>query len=425
MKEALLQYAWQHKLFYSNNLMTVKREKVEVIDPGQLNTHAGPDFFNAKIKIGSTLWAGNIEVHVNSSDWKHHHHSEDHAYDNVILHVVANQDTDIHRPNGEELEQLILPYYEGLEQKYETLLNQNTFVACANHLKQVPRILMTAWKNTLLTERLEQKVNDIERLLANTQNNWEEAFYITLARNFGTSINATPFELLAKSLPQNYLGKHKDNLLQIEALLFGQSGLLTQAPADNYTTSLKQEYAFLKSKYQLQPIDPHLWKLLRLRPHNFPHIRIAQFASLTYQSTNLFSKIVNAKSLIEMEALFICKASEYWQSHYTFGKFSATKDKPLGKPTIKILLINTVSPFLFAYGRYRGNEQMQEKALNLLEQLTPEQNSIISNWRLYCVTTTSAFDTQALIHLKKNYCDLKKCLRCRIGHFVLSQNTPA
>ncbi|MDP4202066.1 MAG: DUF2851 family protein [Bacteroidota bacterium] len=423
MKEVLLQYAWQHKLFYAGNLATIKGEKVEVIDPGQINRDAGPDFFNAKIKIGETLWAGNVEVHVNSSDWKGHHHTNDSAYNNIILHVVAKHDADIFRTSGEEIEQLLLPCYEDLESRHEALMEQKSFVSCAEHLDKVPRFLLSGWKNALLTERLELKVNDIETLLQNTQNNWEEAFYITLAHNLGTGINSIPFELLAKSLPQIHLAKHKDNLTQIEAMLFGQSGLLNQSPASDYTDKLKQEYSFLKAKYQLQPIDAHLWKLLRLRPQNFPHVRIAQFATLTSKSSKLFSKIVNAKSIEEMESLFKCSTSEYWQSHYTFNKTADPKSKPIGKSTIKILLINTAAPFLFAYGRYKNDERMQEKALTLLEQIPPEQNSIIKNWKQYNIVATSAFDSQALIHLKKHYCDCKKCLQCRIGHYVLQQNS--
>jgi hypothetical protein len=423
MKEALLQYAWQHKLFYDSNLTTVNGNKVEIIDPGQLNTDAGPDFFNAKIKIGDTLWVGNVEVHVHSSDWAHHHHAADKAYNNIILHVVADCDQTIRRTNGDEIEQLILPYYPDLEQRYDTLLQGNSFVACSDHIEKVPRILMSGWKNYLLTERLEQKTNDIETLLANLQNDWEEAFYITLARNFGTGINAIPFELLAKSLPQVYLAKHKDNLLQIEALLFGQSGLLNEAPNDDYTNLLKKEYDFLKHKYKLQPIDSHLWKLLRLHPQNFPHIRIAQFACLAFQSNKLFSKVINAKSLAEMELLFRCNTSEYWQSHYTFNKLSASQNKPIGKLTIKILLINTVVPFLFCYGKYKDNTHLQELAFALLDQTTAEQNSIVANWKLHNVPVSSAFDSQALIQLKKNYCDKKKCLQCRIGHYVLSRKS--
>ncbi|MBP1640772.1 MAG: hypothetical protein H6Q17_2355 [Bacteroidetes bacterium] len=422
MKEALLQYAWQHKLFYNNNLTTVNGNTLEIIDPGQLNTDAGPDFFNAKIKIGNTLWVGNVEVHVNSSDWENHHHTENKAYSTIILHVVANWNANIYRTNGEEIEQFVLPYYQDLEQRYDALLQQDAFVACADRLACVPRILLSGWKNALLTERLERKTNDIETLLANSQNDWEEAFYITLARNFGTGINSIPFELLAKSLPQVYLAKHKDNLFQLEAMLFGQSGLLNDTSKDDYSQALKEEYDFLKRKYQLQPINHHLWKLLRLRPHNFPHIRIAQFASLTYNSTKLFSKVINAKSLAEMESLFQCNTSDYWQLHYTFNKLSASKNKPIGKSTVKVLLINTVIPFLFSYGKYKDDERMQEKALTLLEQIPSEQNSIIANWKQHNIAASSAFDSQALIHLKKNYCDTKKCLQCRIGHFVLSQN---
>ena len=421
MKEVLLQYAWQHKLYYTGNLVTTNGNTVEVINPGLLNSDAGPDFFNAKLKIGNTLWAGNVEIHVKSSDWNAHHHADNAGYNNIILHVIAYHDIDLQRANGEPIEQLVIPIYADLEEKYEQLIAKQLFIPCAPKLAQVPRIVLSSWKNALLMEKLEAKVGDIHALLAQTQYNWEETFYIVLARNFGLGINAIPFEMMAKSLPQIYLAKHKDNLFQVEAMLFGQSGLLASAKSDEYTDRLKKEYAFLQTKYHLHPIDGHLWKLLRLRPQNFPHIRIAQLANLAITSSKLFSKILDTKTLTELEALFHCQVSEYWQSHYTFNKLSSRKNKPMGISTIRILLINTVIPFLFAYGQYKDDAALQEQAISLLEQMPAEHNSIVEHWAKYNIKAMSAYDSQALIFLKKHYCDEKKCLHCRIGHFILSE----
>jgi hypothetical protein len=423
MKEALLQYAWQYRLFNINNLKTTKGENVDIIDIGKPNTDAGPDFFNAKIKIDNTLWAGNVEVHLRSSDWQRHKHEQNKNYNSIILHIVGQFDQPIFRSNGEEIPQIELPYFPDLEKRYEALLAARTFVPCANKICDVPAIVLRSWQNTLLSERLEQKVNTIQSLLKDNHNDWEETFYITLAHNFGTGINGYPFELLAKSLPQRYLSKHKDNLFQLEALFFGQSGLLDIEPDhhDEYANALRKEYAFLQAKYTLSPIDGHLWKLLRLRPVNFPHVRLAQLAALTHQSTKLFSKIIDNPTLEHLSTLFQCQPSEYWTTHYSFQTTSASKNKPLGKSTLTILLINTVVPFLFAYGKYRDNEVLQDRAISLLEDLPAEKNSIIEGWKELNIQTQSAFDTQALLQLKRAYCDDKKCLRCRIGHTVLTQ----
>lgn len=419
MKESLLQYAWQHKLYKTEKLISTNGESISVIHPGLLNTDAGPDFFNAKIQIGNTLWAGNVEIHLKSSDWNNHHHGNDAAYDNIILHVVFEHDTDIFRSNGKKMDQIQLPLIDNLENRYEYLMSQQSSILCAHKLPNVPSVVLSGWLNALLTEKLELKIHDISTILQSTSNNWEEAFYIILARNFGSGINAIPFEMLAKSLPQSYLAKHKDNLLQIEAMLFGQSGLLNNIPKDEYTVQLNQEYKFLRSKYNLSPVDAHLWKFLRLRPQNFPHIRIAQLAHLIHSSSKLFSKILTVESLSEAENLFRCATSDYWQFHYTFTKASPKVTKQIGINTIRVLLINTVIPFLFAYGKYRNDLLLQERAIQFLEQLPTEHNSIIEQWQQYGILAESAFDSQALLFLKKQYCDHKKCLQCRIGHTVL------
>lgn len=424
MKEALLQYAWQHKLFYANNLHTTDNELVEVIDVGKLNSNAGPDFFNAKIKIGDTLWAGNVEVHVHSSDWVRHHHEQDSNYQSVILHVISDCDAKIERANGDEIPQLILPYFSGLEEKYELLLQKNTFIACSHVFDKVESITFHSWLNALMIERLEQKATQIEQIISYTQHNWEESFYILLAKNFGLNLNGEPFEQLAKSLPNNLLRKHKNNLFQIEALLFGQSGLLDEIleTNDEYVQRLQNEALFLRKKYALTPMNGQVWKMLRLRPINFPTVRIAQLAALIHQSSKLFSKIVENQDINYLVSLFRCEPSLYWKTHYSFHQSSRSTPKVLGDKTIQLFIINTLAPYLFLYGKLKAMPKLQDTALELLEKLPPEQNHIIEGWHDLNIEPRSAFESQALLHLKKNYCDAKKCLQCRIGHIALTIN---
>ena len=289
MKEAILHYIWQSKLFYPHGLVTTDQEPVEIVNTGFRNTDAGPDFFNAKVKIGNTLWAGNVEIHVKSSDWYRHNHHTDKAYNSVVLHVVHEADAEVRSENGNRISQLILQYPPHIERNYEELMRQHAPIPCASKLHDVPSIFIRSWESTLLAERLAQKTAAIEQMLHDTHQHWEECFYVTLARNFGFGTNSDAFEALARSLPLNVLARHKDNLMQIEALLFGQAGLLPPTPPDDYARQLTDEYTFLQHKYQLSSrLDASRWKLLRLRPTNFPHVRIAQFAALVHSSSKLF-----------------------------------------------------------------------------------------------------------------------------------------
>jgi len=420
MKESILHYVWQHKLFTAHDLCTTDGEPVDVIDVGKYNTDAGPDFFNAKIKIGDTLWAGNVEIHTNSSDWIKHNHHLDKAYDSVILHLVDAADIDVYRIDGAQIPQLRLIYPKSIEANYEKLLSEQKWIPCADKIGSVPAIFIQSWKNALLTERLEAKILSITNLLNVNNQHWEEAFYITLAHNFGFGTNSQAFETLAKSIPLSALGKHKDQLFQLEALLFGQAGLLNEEARDEYAAKLKQEYDFLRSKFALHPLDGSQWKLLRLRPDNFPHVRIAQFAALINSSSKLFSKMVENPNVDFLKELFASKPSTYWQSHYLFAHESAEKSKNLGNQSINSILINTVVPFLFCYAHQKNNQNLKDKALQILEQIPAEHNAIVSGWQNLGLTAESAYDSQALLQLKKQYCDDKKCLRCRIGHKVLT-----
>jgi hypothetical protein len=420
MKESILHYVWQNRLFTDHDLKTTAGEKLDVIDVGRINTDAGPDFFNAKIRIGETLWAGNVEIHTCSTEWYKHNHQSDNAYDSVILHVVLHADCEIYRGDGDCIPQLELNYPTRIETNYDQLLSEQKWIPCSDKINLVPSIFIQSWKSALLTERLEQKMNSIEQLLLENNQYWEDAFYITLARNFGFGTNSQVFEGLAKSLSISVLGKHKDNLLQLEALMFGQAGLLNPDKQDDYCVTLKREYDFLRVKYGLNPLTCSQWKLLRLRPDNFPHVRIAQFAALIHTSTKLFSKIVEDPEIESLRKLFETKPSQYWESRYLFANESPLHVKKLGAQSINGIIINTVVPFLFCYADHKNNEALKSKALLMLEKIQAEKNSILTGWNKLGIIAETAFDSQALIQLKKQYCDEKKCLRCRIGHKVLT-----
>lgn len=422
MKESILHYVWQYRLFEATQLTTTRGDSVEVIDPGKLNTDAGPDFFNAKLKIDDTLWAGNIEIHNQSADWKKHNHQNDKAYDNVILHVVQKADVDVFRSNGELIPQMELAVPVDIQTRYDDLITSRKWIACEDKIHQVQSILISSWKTSLLTERLERKVATIETMLSQSQNHWEEAFYVSLARSYGFSTNSQTFEAMARSLPLAVLAKHKDNIFQLEALLMGQAGFLEKPVEDKYPLELQKEYRFLQTKYGLNPIEVSQWKLLRLRPENFPTIRLAQFASLIHRSSKLFSLILETPDCQDLRKLFDTEVSEYWQKHFLFGRENRISRKKMGNKSIDILLINTVIPFIFAWGKKKNDENRTEQAIRLLEEIKPESNSIVFRWEKLGINCKSAFDSQALLELKKNYCEEKKCLLCRIGHKVLIIN---
>lgn len=419
MKEEFLHYLWKYRLFKNGNLESANHEIVEVLNPGIHNYDSGPDFFNAKVKINDTVWAGNIEIHVNSSDWYAHNHHKDKAYDNVILQVVYNHDKDVVRTNGQLIPTLEIKFDQELLKNYKSLIKSENWIPCQNNISKVDSFTVQNWLEKLTIERLEEKSGKIYELLKQTSNSWETAFYFQLARNFGFKLNSDPFEQLAKSLPLAYLAKHKDNLFQIEALLFGQAGFLNDESGDEYYETLKKEYQYLKSKFKLKPIEKHLWKFLRSRPGNFPTIRIAQFAKLIYNSTSLFSKIIETQTINDFYKLFVVTPSIYWDNHYTFNKESVQKLKSIGKSAVDIILINTVIPFLFIYGKAKGQDDLKERSINLLENIKAEKNAIITKWEDLGLKSANAFNTQALIQLKNKYCNHKKCLNCQIGDYLI------
>lgn len=421
MSEEFLHYIWKFRLFDQLVLQTTAGEPVEIVKVGEHNFDSGPDFFNAKIKVGKTLWAGNVEVHINSSDWKKHFHQNDKAYDNIVLHVVHKADEQVFRKSGEAFPTIEIKNRidTKIYQNYLNFKSSSDWIPCEKQINKVPDLIINNTIDRLLLERLERKSTSITESLKLNKNNWEETFYQYVARNFGFKINAEPFELLAKSLPSVVLSKHKNSLLQIEGLLFGQAGLLDQHYEDKYMQQLQNEYVFLKQKFKLRSIDTHLWKYLRLRPVNFPTIRIAQFANLIFSSSHLFSKIIETENYEKLKIMMNVDVSEYWKTHYVIDKISAYNTKQLGDEAMNNIIINTIVPFLFVYGKQKGEEKYIERALQFLEQIKGEQNSIITKWEGLNLPVKNAYSTQALLQLKNEYCSKKKCLSCSIGNYLL------
>jgi len=424
MTEEFLHHIWKFRLFDQLELATTNNEKIEIVKAGEHNFDAGPDFFNARIKVGETLWAGNVEVHINASDWKKHNHQRDKAYDNIILHVVNNADEKLFRSSGEEIPTIEIKQRisERLYDNYRYFKTAPDRIPCAKQISGVPSLIVNNTLDKLLLERLARKSQAIMSSLALNNNNWEETFYQLMARNFGFRTNAEPFMLLAKSLPSTVLAKHKNSLLQVEALLFGQAGMLDEHLDDQYGISLQNEYVFLRQKFRLQPIERHLWKFLRLRPLNFPSIRIAQFANLVFNSSHLFSKMLEAKSLSGLRALLDVSVSGYWETHYTFGRQTAKRTKRLGEDGVNNILINTIVPFLFVYGKQKADERYVERALLFLEGIPGEHNAVTSAWEELGLPVKNAYSTQSLLQLRTEYCNQKKCLSCSIGTYLIKNS---
>jgi len=419
--ETLLHYVWKHKLFENRELLTEDGIPFEVIDPGKHNSNAGPDFFNAKIKMEDRTWVGNIEIHTSSSDWYKHQHEKDKAYNSVILHVVETADTEkIRDTNGRLIPQWVIKIPEQVLNNYSFLLSADDSVPCLGKIHMIPDVYISDWKNALLVERLERRTKMLLQLLFDSNNDWNEIFYIILSRNFGFGINNDAFERLAISLPLKIIRKHQDSITQVEALFLGQAGLLDEDKTeDEYFLELKKEYAFLSKKYRLKHLDSHIFRSLRIRPNNFPHIKIVQLAGFIRNKQGLFSNLLNISTLEQFYSLFNFEIADYWLTHYHFGKNSVKREKKLGLSAMQLILINTVVPLFFAYGKNKNQEIYTELALKFLDMLKPESNSIITMFSRSGIQIQNAGDSQALIQLKREYCDQKKCIYCRIGHQLL------
>ena len=422
--EKLLHYVWQHKLFASPLLKTDNGQCVEVIDPGLHNTNAGPDFFNAKVRIGNMLWAGNVEIHLRSSDWFKHKHHTNVDYDNTVLHVVEEIDCEATTAAGEKLPQVKIEVPQYVVDNYKELLSEEAYPPCYRAIPNINTLNKHAWMSALTTERLAEKTLRIQRLQEETNNNWEQIFFITLARSFGFGVNAEAFEQWARLIPPSAVGKHRDHRFQVEAFFFGQAGLLADELVpperrDDYFLQLQSEYRFLAHKFSLTPMDGKAWKFLRMRPQNFPHIRLAQLVDFYHRQEANFSKIIEPHTPEELRRLLSASTFGYWETHYSFGKESQSLHKALQPASLDLILINAIAPLLFAYGRYRMDESRSERAFCLLEQIKAETNHITRSWQAAGLKAENAADSQALIQLKQHYCDKKDCLRCRFGAYYL------
>lgn len=423
MKEKLLQYIWQFQYFNKNQITTTGGDLLQVIHHGNFNINQGADFSAAKIKIGNTTWVGNIELHTKSSDWNLHNHSADKNYNNIILHVVWKHDQEIKDVAGNNLPTLELESRVSklLLSKYEALMNTASFIPCENHEHIINELSLANWKHRLLAERLMARSANVFSFLKENQFHWEQTFWWLIARNFGITINTDAFEKIARSLPLNILAKHKNSIVLLEALLLGQAGLLDAAGTifpGEYPNQLQKEYSFYKKKYRLQKPAMQLF-FLRMRPANFPTVRLAQLAMLIHESSHLFSRIIDEQKVSEVKKLMSVTASEFWDEHYVFDEASTFKKKTLGEQMINNIMINTLVPVLFAYGHHHNEQPYKDKAVAWLEQLQPEKNVIITGFEALQYSSKNAFDSQSYIQLKNEYCNRKRCLECAIGNSLL------
>ena len=422
MTEEFLHHVWQYRRFDLQRLTTTAGKELSIEQVGVHNHNAGPDFSAGKVRIDGILWVGNIEIHLKASDWYHHHHQHNPAYDTVILHVVFEHDADVYIGEEKlptlELKGRISPT---LFNTYQALQTNTNWVPCQQQWPQLEPITWSLWLDRLLVERLERKAKAIEALLVENAWNWEECLYQLLGRNFAGKVNAEPFELLTKRVKLLHIQKHKDSLFQIEALLFGQAGFLAETIDDAYHEALVGEYKYLKQKFNLHPQLQYSWKFSRMRPAGFPTLRLAQFAQLVFRSQALFSKVIKADSLGELRNLLQAQASSYWQTHYRFGKLTKTHGGHVGPATIDHILINTIAPLLFVYGKRKQLQTFCDRSITLLQSLPAERNAIIQHWRATNLKIENAASTQALLELKQEFCNRKKCLSCNIGTQLLKQ----
>ena len=426
MKEEFLYYVWKLQYFNKQDLRTFQGDKLVVLNPGTHNTQAGPDFLHSSILINNITWHGHVQLHVCASAWHQHKHQLDPAYENVVLHVVWEHDRPIHQQDGSPLPTLVLQgrVAPQLLQQYQELVDNQTAIPCANRFAQVAPIIKTAMSERALFQRLTNKNNLVYQLLDNNQGNWEETAYQLLAHNFGFKVNSSALLNLSLSLPLKIINKHAKNLLQLEALLLGQAGLLvskTSAP-DDYLDKLAKEYAYLAHKYQLKTntLHPMHWKFFRLRPANFPTIRIAQLAQLLHQHPHIFYLLAHTPPADLYKQLAVTQ-SAYWQQHYQFAKASKANIPGLGKASIENIMINTIVPLLVAYGKSKDEQVYIDQAMALLQSLPAERNAITNQWETLGMSVKSAFDSQGLIELFNNFCTKKKCLVCNIGGALMQR----
>lgn len=422
--EKLFHYLWKTGI-KGSDFKDVDGAQIEVLDPGIHNQDSGPDFFNSKLKINGIEWIGNVEIHVKASDWNRHGHSEDPAYDNVILHVVAVSDKRITRQDGSLIPQIVFTLPEKFFHTYASLAEESPSLRCIPMLNDIPRLNREDWLETLTIERMQQKAQKVKEILASTEGDWEQTCFILLARGLGFGLNGDPFEMLAKSLPLRILHHHNDNPFQLESLIFGQGAMLDSSIHifDDYYQGLCREYYFLARKYGLKPMRPGLWKYARTRPQNFPHRRLALLAYANKGGFSLFSRLLDAGKDPETIAdVFNWKPEGYWENHFSFDTEIKNVPSELSRSSKNLLAINVAVPLLYAYASYTGNPDLGERMTTLMQELPAEANTIVKQWNGFGFETKSAARSQALIHLRKEYCDKNKCIYCRFGHYLLRKS---
>jgi hypothetical protein len=441
MREDFLHFLWRTRQFDATNLTTTEGEPIEILDFGAYNAlDSGADFQNVKLRIGDWTWFGSVEMHLKSSDWLAHGHQKDAAFGSVVLHVVFENDVEVLRNaaytegGGKNLRivktesetpripclELKNRIPEGIFKKYWAIMHNAHWIPCQTHFHQVSDLTKQKWLERLAVERLERKSTAIQSALERNKDDWEETFWQFTARYFGSKVNAEPMEMLARSLPHRILAKHKNQLFQLEALLFGQAGFLDKTFTDDYLIRLKKEFQFLKTKHNLaDPVPLTAWKFGCLRPPSFPTIRLAQLAALIHRSLHLFSKVIDNQQVETLSQLFEVEVGEYWRNHFVFDTPSVFSPKRLGADAIDVILINNVAPFLYIYGKLRGDESLKDRSLLLLEKVKPEKNTIIEGWKDLGFTAMTAADSQALIQMKTTYCDVKRCAACAVGNTIL------
>lgn len=419
--ERLYQYLWKHSML-GQSLMLSDGRQVKILNPGILNENSGPDFSGAKIRIGDTVWCGNVEIHVKASDWYRHHHDTDPAYDGVILHVVAIDDKRVKRTDGSNIPQVGVTFPEEFYRLYLSLADKIRDVRCRYHIPLLSKITIEDWLSSLAVERMQQKSQHILSILQWTQGDWERTCFIAFARALGFGLNSEPFEMMARSLPLNILAHHSDSIFQIEALLFGQAGMLdmSQHIFDEYYQSLCREYYFLSRKYGLRPLRNDMWKYSKTRPGNLPHRRIAMLAQYLYGGFSLMADIIASNGIEERaRELFAMDLDGYWKGHHRFGSETQKAPVSLTKGSEDLLLINLVAPLIYAYSAHTGDYVKGEQAFSLWIDIDAEHNTFIRQWQACGIKCEDAMHSQALLQLRKTYCDAGRCLDCRFGHSFL------
>lgn len=420
MTEEFIYFVWQNKLFDLENLKTSNNQKIIVQSTGFRNSDEGPDFVNCKILIDDIQWVGAVEVHINSSDWNKHNHHTNVFYNSVVLQIVVNNDVEVFNQARQSVPTAVLHYDKLYYERFMNIIQSKNDIHCGNFLKEVDRIYLKSWFNRLVIERFEKKSQEFLRIYNETLKSFEETFYRLLCKNFGQKVNSLPFELLAESLPYKYIAKQKDNLLQIEAMMFGQAGMLGNLDIEEeYISLLKREYTFLKQKYQLKPIDANLWKYMRMRPQAFPTIRLSILSAFFYKNQNPFEKFIEIESTKQIREMFDVSVSDYWNTHFRFGKYTKSTIKRLGNETIDNIIVNTVCVSIFCYGIIKNNDNFKEKSIELLSSLKSEKNSIIRQFGAFGVEAKNALESQAMIELRNEYCLKNRCLKCSIGGKII------